>query len=100
MQIEEAFWHGQPSSVKKTVDFIVDRIASGCVKHICNTIIPSTKEKIIKNYVKSKENDFKKIDFIQKDEDLDDKTETSPDASPHSSPMTVNRQEYVSTFSH
>ncbi|KAJ8939318.1 hypothetical protein NQ314_011176 [Rhamnusium bicolor] len=43
-QLEEAFFSGQPISVKKTVEFVSERIASSCVKHICNTIVPSFKK--------------------------------------------------------
>lgn len=44
MQLEEAFFHGQPASTRKTVDFISERVASTCVKYICNTMLASSRE--------------------------------------------------------
>lgn len=44
MQLEEAFFHGQPASTRKTVDFVSERVASTCVKHICNTLLTSARE--------------------------------------------------------
>ncbi|XP_014486058.1 PREDICTED: codanin-1 isoform X2 [Dinoponera quadriceps] len=44
LQLEEAFFHGQPASTRKTVDFVSDRVASTCVKHICNTMLSSARE--------------------------------------------------------
>ncbi|XP_012525392.1 codanin-1-like isoform X2 [Monomorium pharaonis] len=44
LQLEEAFFHGQPASTRKTVDFVSERVASTCVKHICNTLLASSRE--------------------------------------------------------
>lgn len=44
LQLEEAFFHGQPASTRKTVDFVSERVASTCVKHICNTLLTSSRE--------------------------------------------------------
>ncbi|XP_076239408.1 codanin-1 like protein dlt isoform X2 [Calliopsis andreniformis] len=44
LQLEEAFFHGQPASTRKTVDFVSERVASTCVKHICNTLLMSSRE--------------------------------------------------------
>ncbi|KAJ8982233.1 hypothetical protein NQ317_013535 [Molorchus minor] len=43
-QLEEAFFNGQPISVRKTIEFVSERVASTCVKHICNTIVPNFKK--------------------------------------------------------
>lgn len=43
-QLEEAFFHGQPASTRKTVDFVSERVASTCVKYICNTMLASSRE--------------------------------------------------------
>ncbi|CAG9858165.1 unnamed protein product [Phyllotreta striolata] len=43
-QLEEAFFNNQPESVKKTVEFVSERVSSTCIKHICNTIVPSCKK--------------------------------------------------------
>lgn len=45
LQLEEAFFHGQPASTRKTVDFACERVASSCVKHICSAMLPITGEK-------------------------------------------------------
>ncbi|KAK0089388.1 hypothetical protein PV325_007546 [Microctonus aethiopoides] len=45
LQLEDAFFHGHPRSVRRTVDFVVERIVSSCVKFMCRTIIPHVKEK-------------------------------------------------------
>lgn len=44
LQLEEAFFHGQPASTRKTVDFVSERVASACVKHICNTLLTTSRE--------------------------------------------------------
>lgn len=42
--MEEAFFGGQPASTRKTVDFVSERVASTCVKHICNTLLMTSRE--------------------------------------------------------
>ncbi|XP_068987367.1 codanin-1 isoform X1 [Bombus flavifrons] len=44
LQLEEAFFGGQPASTRKTVDFVSERVASTCVKHICNTLLMASRE--------------------------------------------------------
>jgi len=64
LQLEEAFFHGQPASTRKTVDFVSERVASTCVKHICNTLLTSSREANL--------NSFRKIlkhKHIEKDSD-------------------------------
>ncbi|KYN15903.1 Codanin-1, partial [Trachymyrmex cornetzi] len=64
LQLEEAFFHGQPASTRKTVDFVSERVASTCVKHICNTLLTSSRETNL--------NSFRKIlkhKHIEKDSD-------------------------------
>ncbi|XP_024944847.1 codanin-1 isoform X2 [Cephus cinctus] len=53
LQLEEAFFHGQPASTRKTVDFVAERVASSCVKYVCNILLPPAREKNL--------NEFKKI---------------------------------------
>ncbi|KAK9745298.1 Codanin-1 C-terminus [Popillia japonica] len=43
-QLEEAFFNCQPISIRKTVEFISERVASSCVKHICNNVVPEFKK--------------------------------------------------------
>ncbi|XP_029042321.1 codanin-1 isoform X1 [Osmia bicornis bicornis] len=60
LQLEEAFFHGQPASTRKTVDFVSERVASTCVKHICNTLLMSSRETNLNNFrilLKKKQNE-------------------------------------------
>lgn len=50
LQLEEAFFHGQPASTRKTVDFVSERVASTCVKHICNTLLMTSRETNLNNF--------------------------------------------------
>ncbi|XP_025073488.1 codanin-1 isoform X2 [Pogonomyrmex barbatus] len=52
LQLEEAFFHGQPASTRKTVDFVSERVASTCVKHICNTLLASSREANLNSFRK------------------------------------------------
>ncbi|XP_044763026.1 codanin-1 isoform X2 [Coccinella septempunctata] len=47
VQLEETFFNGHPSSLKKTVDFVAERVASTCVKHLCYTVVPEYKKDFI-----------------------------------------------------
>lgn len=48
LKLEENFFEGQPRSVRQTIEFVAERIASSCVKYICNKPLRETKEKAIK----------------------------------------------------
>ncbi|XP_011869063.1 PREDICTED: codanin-1 [Vollenhovia emeryi] len=52
LQLEEAFFHGQPASTRKIVDFVSERVASTCVKHICNTLLTSSREANLNSFRK------------------------------------------------
>ena len=41
LRLEENFLHNQPSSVKRTVDFVSDRLASNVVRDVRHRIIPA-----------------------------------------------------------
>ena len=43
-QLEEAFFNGQPTSLRKTVEFVSERVASTCVKYVCHTLVPKHKK--------------------------------------------------------
>ncbi|KAK0167111.1 hypothetical protein PV327_004553 [Microctonus hyperodae] len=60
LQLEDAFFHGHPRSVRRTVDFVVERIVSSCVKFICRTIIPPVKEKSFEVMKTLQKNDEKR----------------------------------------
>jgi len=44
LQLEESFFHGQPASTRKTVEYVAERVASCCVKHMCNKLLTSIKQ--------------------------------------------------------
>lgn len=48
-QLEEAFFNGQPLSLRKTVEFVSERVASACVKHICSAVVPPFKKSALEN---------------------------------------------------
>lgn len=49
IQLEEAFFLGQPASTRKTVDYVAERVASVCVKYICNTLVFEAKKKFLED---------------------------------------------------
>ncbi|XP_001601592.1 codanin-1 [Nasonia vitripennis] len=60
IQLEEAFFHGQPMSTRKTVEYVSERIASSSVKYICNNLLPIERQVIfqeLRNIIKEKYND-------------------------------------------
>lgn len=46
--MEDAFFNGQPVSVRKTVEFVSERVASACVKQICHDVVPDFKQTSLK----------------------------------------------------
>lgn len=49
-QLEESFLSGQASSFRSTIEFVIDRIASACIKHICSNVIAPYKENILAEF--------------------------------------------------
>lgn len=45
MQLQEAFFNSQSVSVRKTIEFISERVASACVKHVCAELVPGFKKR-------------------------------------------------------
>ncbi|CAH1977790.1 unnamed protein product [Acanthoscelides obtectus] len=43
-QLEDSFLNTQPVSMRKTIEFVSERIASACIKHICNEVVPNYKK--------------------------------------------------------
>ncbi|CAH0548798.1 unnamed protein product [Brassicogethes aeneus] len=67
-QLEEAFFNGQPMSTRKTVEFVSERVASTCVKHICNTIVPNFKKNALKDLRKITEEWKNKTETLSEEE--------------------------------
>lgn len=44
LQLEEAFFNGQPASTRKTIEFVSERVASTCVKYIFNNLLTTAQE--------------------------------------------------------
>ncbi|XP_071519956.1 codanin-1 [Panulirus ornatus] len=44
LQLEDNFFHNQPSSVRKTTDFVIERVSSNVIKKIRAKIIPKLRE--------------------------------------------------------
>ncbi|GLG95539.1 Protein disks lost [Gryllus bimaculatus] len=58
LQLEENFLEGQPSSIRKTIEFVSERIASSCVKYICSQPLTEVKQKALKMLEDSDNNDL------------------------------------------
>ncbi|XP_075222663.1 codanin-1 like protein dlt [Lycorma delicatula] len=52
LQLEENFFMGQPDSLRRTVDFVAERVASACIKHICSDVIVNLKNEVLKVKIK------------------------------------------------
>lgn len=57
LKLEEAFLNSQPMSTRKSIDFVSERVASTCIKYVCNKIVPDYKKEALKEFKKKlKEN--------------------------------------------
>lgn len=66
LQLEETFFSSHPASMRKTVDFVAERIASGCVKYVCNNLVPELKQRAKIEFLEQ----LTKINKNRKDMDL------------------------------
>ncbi|XP_060532788.1 codanin-1 isoform X3 [Cylas formicarius] len=58
-QLEEAFFNGQPASLRKTVEFVSERVASCAVKYICYTLVPEYKQTALDEFRSEIEQTYK-----------------------------------------
>lgn len=54
-QLEEAFFNGQSISMRKTVDFVSEQIASVCVKFLLNSVVFDFKKSIVEQFAKKRD---------------------------------------------
>lgn len=52
LQLETNFFHNQPVSLKKNVEFVSDRLSSNVIKHVRKSIISSSKQQAIEEVKK------------------------------------------------
>lgn len=48
--MEELFFQNHPTSLRRIVDFVVERVASTCVKYVWSTMVPKFSEKAIDDF--------------------------------------------------
>jgi len=48
-QLEDAFFNGQPASLRKTIEFVSERVASLAVKYVCHDLVPKAKDMAVRD---------------------------------------------------
>lgn len=51
LQLEDNFFHNNPSSVRKTTEFVIERVSSNVIKKIRTKIIPEQREAALEKVI-------------------------------------------------